>query len=50
MVLTSWRDLNSDTSSVWCLDYIKIPADVGATFADNSSDYPYIQSNILKDQ
>ena len=52
MVLTSrWEFQHSDTSSVWCLDmlvYIKLPADVGAAFADSTSDCPFKQSNILK--
>ena len=40
--LTSWWDFkHSDASSVWCLEYIKIPANVGATF-------PFKQSNIKK--
>ena len=35
-------------STVWCLEYIMVPADVEATFADNSSDYPVKQRNIKK--
>ena len=38
---------HSDTWSVWCLEYIKMPADVVAIFADNSSDYPFKQSNFF---
>ena len=46
-VLTSrWDFKHSDTSSIWCLEYIKMPLDVGATLADSSSDYPFKQSNI----
>ena len=40
-----WDFKHSDTSSFWRLEYIKIPADVGARFADSSSDYPFKQSN-----
>ena len=47
-IYQSMRLTHSDTYSVWCLEYIKIPADVGATFAYSSSDNPFKQSNILK--
>ena len=35
---------HSDTSSVCCLEYINIPADVAATFANSKSDYPFKQN------
>ena len=41
-----WDFKHSDTFfSVWCIEYIKILADLGATFADSSSYYPFKQSN-----
>ena len=47
MVLTSRFDFeHRDTSSGWCLEYIKITADVGPIFADSSFDYPFKHSNI----
>ena len=49
MVLANQLDFKrSDTSSVWCLEYIKTPADVEVTFADSSSNYPFKQSNMFK--
>ena len=36
------------TSSAWRLENVNVPVEVGATFANSSSDYPFKQSNILK--
>ena len=46
-ILYGINDFKHSHTYVWCLEYIKLPTDVGATFADSSSDYPFKQSNIF---